>query len=140
MISEKIDLLIVDHGGLVTPAKRVGNSYNDTNQVVADMQALPKQLGLPIVCLVQLSRDFKSRGDKRPQLTDLRDTGKWEENADSVLFIHRDQYHNPDTEYPYLGEIIVAKNRAGASAGSATVYADVTTNRFVDLETRNIPL
>jgi replicative DNA helicase len=136
MMAEPVDLLMTDHGGLVKPTKRVGNSYNDTNQVAADMQALPKQLSLPVLCLVQLSRDFKNRQDKRPQLTDLRDTGKWEENADGILFIHREQYHNPDTEYPNLGEVIVAKNRAGASAGSATVYADVATNRFVDLETR----
>lgn len=136
MITEDIDILAVDHGGLVTPAMRRGDSYNDTNQVAADMQKLPKQLGLSVVCLVQLNRDGKGRGDKRPVLTDLRDTGKWEENADCVLFIHRDQYHNPDTEFPHLGEIIVAKSRAGASSGSATVYADVATNRFVDLETR----
>jgi replicative DNA helicase len=140
MIAEDIDLVAVDHGGLVKPARRVGDSYNDTGQVAGDMQHLPKQLGLPIVCLVQLNRDGKGRGDKRPVLTDLRDTGKWEENADGVLFVHREQYHNPDTEYPHLGEIIVAKNRAGASAGSATVFADVATNRFVDLETRSIPL
>lgn len=140
MISEDVDFIAVDHGGLVRPAKRVGDTYNDTGQVAGDMQALPKQLGLPVVCLVQLNRDFKNKQDKKPVLTDLRDTGKWEENADGVLFIHREQYHNPDTEYPNLGEIIVAKNRAGASAGSVTVYADVSTNRFVDLETRTVAI
>jgi replicative DNA helicase len=150
MITEDIDLIGVDHGGLVRPAKRVGDSYNDTGQVAGDMQEIPKQLDLfaknaglaspSVVCLVQLNRDGKGRHDKRPVLTDLRDTGIWEENADGVLFVHRDQYHNPDTEYPHLGEIIVAKNRAGVSAGSATVYADVATNRFIDLETRSVSL
>lgn len=136
MMAQDIDIIAVDHGGLVTPAIRRGDSYNDTNQIAADMQKLPKQLGLPVVCLVQLNRDGKGRHDKRPILTDLRDTGKWEENADCILFIHREQYYNPDTEYPHLGEIIVPKNRAGASSGIATVYADMPTNRFVDLETR----
>jgi replicative DNA helicase len=140
MITEDIDIIAVDHGGLATPAKPTGNSYSDTNQIAAAMQALPKQLGLPVLCLVQLNRDGKGRHDKKPVLTDLRDSGKWEENADGILFVHRDQYHNPDTEYPNLGEIIVAKNRAGASAGSATVYADVSTNRFVDLETRTVAI
>jgi replicative DNA helicase len=140
MISEDIELIAVDHGGLVSPMKRGGSSYYDTNQVAGDLQRLPKQLELPVICLVQLNRDGKGRGDKRPVLTDLRDTGKWEENADGVLFIHRDQYHNPDTEFPNLGEVIVAKNRAGASAGKATIYADVATNRFIDLETRRVPL
>jgi replicative DNA helicase len=140
MIVEDIDLIAADHGGLIKAAKRVGDTYNDTSQVAVDMLALPKQLGKAAVCLVQLNRDGKGRGNKRPVLTDLRDTGKWEENADGVLFIHRDQYHNPDTEHPHLGEIIVAKNRAGASAGSATVYADVATNRFVDLETKKVLL
>ena len=140
MITEDIDIVAVDHGGLVTPAMRRGDSYNDTNQVVADMQKLPKQLSLPVICLVQLNRDGKGRHDKRPVLTDLRDTGKWEENADGVLFIHRDQYYNPDTEFPNIGEIIVAKNRAGASSGGARIYADVATNRFVDLETRTVAI
>jgi len=150
MIAEGAELIAADHGGLISPVKRGGSSYYDTNQVAGDMQHLPKQLGAfakkfelyqpPVVCLVQLNRDGKGRSDKRPVLTDLRDTGKWEENADGVLFIHREQYHDPDTEFPNVGEVIVAKNRAGASAGSATVYADMSTNRFVDLETRSMPL
>jgi replicative DNA helicase len=111
MIAENVELIAVDHGGLVNPASQGGSSYYDTNQVAGDLQRLPKQLELPVICLVQLNRDGKGRGDKKPVLTDLRDTGKWEENADGVLFIHRDQYHNPDTEFPHLGEIIVAKNR-----------------------------
>jgi replicative DNA helicase len=140
MIAKDIEVIAVDHGGMVSPAKRGKDSYYDISQVAGDMQKLPKQLELPVICLVQLNRDGKGRNDKRPVLTDLRDTGKWEENADGVLFIHRDQYHNPDTEYPNLGEVIVAKNRAGAGAGIATVYADVATNRFIDLETRNVAL
>jgi replicative DNA helicase len=139
-MTEEIDIVIVDHGGLVRPDKQTGSSYENTNQVAAALQNLPKQIGLPILSLVQLSRAAVTRSDKRPMLTDLRDTGKWEENADGVLFVYRDQYHNPDTQYPHLGEIIVAKNRAGASAGTATVYADVATNRFVDLETRSVPI
>jgi replicative DNA helicase len=70
---------------------------------------------------------------------DLRDSGKWEEDADGIMFLYRDEVYNPDTEFPHLGEINTAKNRGG-KCGIATVYADVATNRFVDLETRTVAI
>jgi replicative DNA helicase len=69
----------------------------------------------------------------------MRATGKWEENADGVLFLYRDAYYNPDTEFSNVAEIIIAKNRGGKT-GAASVYAKMDTAEFIDLEVRIKPL
>jgi replicative DNA helicase len=138
-ISEPIELIIIDHGGIVMPERMAGNKYAEQSQIADGFMALPKQLDCPVLSLLQLSRTLESRADKRPLMHDLRDSGKWEEDADSILFLYRDEVYNPDTEYPHLGEVNAAKNRGG-KRGIATVYADVATNRFVDLETRTVTL
>jgi len=138
-LSEPIGLVIIDHGGIVRPERTTGNKYADQSQIADSFMALPKQLDCPVLALLQLSRQLESRQDKRPMMHDLRDSGKWEEDADGIMFLYRDEVYDPDTEYPHLGEINTAKNRGG-KRGIATIYADVTTNRFVDLETRTEPL
>jgi replicative DNA helicase len=134
MLREPAGLIIIDHGGIVRPEKRT-NLYSDQSQIADSLMALPKQLDIPTLVLVQLSRQLESRDNKRPKMHDLRDSGKWEEDADGILFLYRDEAYDADTEFPHLGEINVSKNRGGA-LGIATVYADVKTNRFVDLETK----
>lgn len=135
MLKYPLGLVIIDHGGLVRPEKRTGNPYSDQSQNADDLMALPKQLGVPVLALLQLSRAIENRQDKRPQMHDLRDSGKWEENADAIMFMYRDEVYNPDTEFPKLGEIGIDKNRGG-KRGNFTIYANVATNRFADLETR----
>lgn len=138
MVTEPVGLIIADHGGIVKPEKVTGNKYADQSQIADSLMALPKQLDCPVLSLLQLSRQLESRADKRPMMHDLRDSGKWEENADGIMFLYRDEVYNSDTEFPHLGEINAAKNRGG-KLGMATIYADVATNRFVDLETRTVP-
>lgn len=139
MLTDDIGLIIVDHLGLAKPEKRSNDSYYETSQVSHSLLAMAKQLNLPVLALCQLSRAVENRADKRPILSDLRDTGKLEEDADGVLFLYRDEVYNPDTEFPHLGEIGVAKNRGGKT-GIATVYTSMPTNRFFDLETRSMSL
>jgi replicative DNA helicase len=139
MISEPIGLIIVDHGGIVRPERGMGNKYADQSQIADSLMALPKQIDCPVLSLLQLSRQLENRQDKRPMMHDLRDSGKWEENADGIMFLYRDEIYEKDTEFPHLGEINTAKNRGG-KRGVATIYADMATNRFVDLETREIRL
>lgn len=139
MLSKPIELVIVDHLGLAKPARPMKDSYHEVSQISHSLMALSKQLNLPVLALCQLSRNVENRANKRPTISDLRDSGKLEEDADGILFVYRDEVYNPDTEFPHLGEIIVAKNRGG-NLGVATVYADITTNRFVDLETRRVRL
>lgn len=136
MISEDVDLVIIDHGGIVKPEKYTGNTYADQSHISDQSMQLAKQLDMPVLELLQLSRSVESRNEKRPVMSDLRDTGKWEENADCIMFLYRDEVYNPDTEFPRVGEINTVKNRGGKSGheGKAMVYVDVATNTICDLD------
>ena len=74
---------------------------------------MAKELNVPVLCLSQLSRANESRSDKRPMLSDLRESGAIEQDADIVMFLYREGYYNEDTENPNLAECIIAKNRHG---------------------------
>jgi replicative DNA helicase len=94
-----------------------GNRGDSRVNIVSDisrsLKIMAKELNVPVICLSQLSRANESRTDKRPMLSDLRESGAIEQDADCVLFIYRDDYYNPDTEEKNVAEIIVAKNRHG---------------------------
>jgi replicative DNA helicase len=141
MLEYPIGLVVIDHGGLVRPAKFTGDPYKDQTQVAGEMIGLSKQLdGVPVLCLLQLSRAVEGRADKRPKMHDLRSTGDWEQNADAIMFMYRDEVYNDDTQTPGLGEICIEKNRGGKSGVNIQIAANVALNRFVDLEVRTEPL
>jgi replicative DNA helicase len=94
-----------------------------------------EQVGVPVLGLVQLNRGCEKRHDKRPIMSDLRGSGGWEQNADGILFVYRDEVYHPDTEFPNVAEIIMAKNRVGKT-GIASVFAKMATAQFVGLEVR----
>lgn len=112
-----LSLVVVDYLQLMTSAG--GNSRGGENrqQVVSDMsrmlKIMAKELNVPVVCLSQLSRANEKRDDKRPMLSDLRESGAIEQDADIVLFLYRDDYYNEDSEKHNIAECIVAKNRHG---------------------------
>ncbi len=112
-----LSLVVVDYLQLMTSAG--GNSRGGENrqQVVSDMsrmlKIMAKELNVPVVCLSQLSRANEKRDDKRPQLSDLRESGAIEQDADIVMFLYRDDYYNEDSEKHNIAECIVAKNRHG---------------------------
>jgi replicative DNA helicase len=88
-----------------------------------------------VVATCQVSHNAEKRHDKRPILSDLRESGPIEADADVVLFIYRDEVYNPDTEFPGIAEINVAKNRNGPT-GRCSVYFDKELPQFVDLEVK----
>ncbi len=114
---DDLALVVIDYLQLMTSAG--GKSYGGENrqQVVSDisrsLKIMAKELNVPVLCLSQLSRANESRQDKRPMLSDLRESGAIEQDADEVLFLYREDYYNKDTEKQNIAECIVAKNRHG---------------------------
>ena len=97
------------------------------------MKSLARELNIPVLALSQLSRAVETRSDHRPMLSDLRESGSIEQDADIVMFIYRDEVYDPDTEKKGIAEIIVAKHRNGP-VGSINLRFFNQTARFADLE------
>ena len=101
------------------------------------LKIMAKELNIPVICLSQLSRAVESRTDKRPILSDLRESGAIEQDADSVMFLYRDEYYNPDTEDKGLAECIVAKNRHGET-GTVKMQWFGAYQTFTDREWKHV--
>ena len=114
---ENLGLVVIDYLQLMTSAGGKSGGGENRQQVVSDMsrmlKLMAKELDVPVICLSQLSRANEKRDDKRPMLSDLRESGSIEQDADIVLFIYRDDYYNEDTDKHNIAECIVAKNRHG---------------------------
>ncbi len=118
MAEKGLDMIIVDHIQLMQSSKRTENRQQEITEISRSLKMLAKDLDIPVVALSQLSRASDSRTDKRPGLSDLRESGAIEQDADIVMMLYRDEYYNKDTEHPGEAEIIIAKNRSG---GTGTV-------------------
>lgn len=107
--------VIVDYLGLIQPATRSASTYENISQVSRELKRLALSLNVPVICLAQLSRKVEERQNKRPMLSDLRDSGAIEQDADGVLFLYRDDYYTgpPADGQPSQVELSVAKNRHG---------------------------
>ena len=134
-----LDLLIIDYMQLMRGGARNENRQQEISFISRSIKGLARELNVPILALSQLSRQVESRHDKRPMLSDLRESGSIEQDADVVLFIYRDDVYNPDTEFPNIAEIIVSKHRSGPT-GIFSVYFKKHLAQFVDLEVRTQPL
>lgn len=114
---DDLALVVIDYLQLMTSAGTKSYSGENRQQVVSDisrsLKIMAKELNVPVLCLSQLSRANESRQDKRPMLSDLRESGAIEQDADEVLFLYREDYYNKDTEKQNVAECIVAKNRHG---------------------------
>ena len=114
---DDLALVVIDYLQLMTSAGTKSYGGENRQQVVSDisrsLKIMAKELNVPVLCLSQLSRANESRQDKRPMLSDLRESGAIEQDADEVLFLYREDYYNKDTEKQNVAECIVAKNRHG---------------------------
>ena len=114
---DNLGLVVIDYLQLMTSAGGPAKSGENRQQIVSDisraLKIMAKDLDVPVLCLSQLSRASESRSDKRPLLSDLRESGAIEQDADVVLFLHRDSYYSDDEDNHNMAECIIAKNRHG---------------------------
>ena len=113
MDTGKLDLVVIDYLGLMRSDGRAESRNMEVSEISRALKAIALELKIPIVACAQLSRANKDRIDKRPVLSDLRDSGSIEQDADVVMFLHREEYYNKDTEDKNIGEVIVSKQRSG---------------------------
>lgn len=111
----KKHLVIIDFLTLIKPTDRKPTRHEEVEQVVLDLKRMAVELRIPIIVLAQLSRQIEQRQDKRPVMSDLRESGSIEQTADMILFLYRDDYYNQSDEPKGVTEILVAKNRNGAT-------------------------
>lgn len=135
----KLDLLVLDYLQLVETEGEGNNSYAEVGKISRALKTLANDLNIPIVVLAQLNRALEARADKRPILSDLRDSGKIEADADMVAFLYRDEVYKPDTERPNIMEVIVAKNRNG-NVGTADLFWHGRTMSVRNLQRQTIDL
>jgi replicative DNA helicase len=128
-----LDFLVVDYLQLLHSAKRHENRHQEVSEISRSLKALAKELDIPVLALSQLSRAVDSRTDKRPMLSDLRESGAIEQDADLIMFLYRDIVYNPDTEHPNLTEVIIGKQRNGPT-GTVLLNFLRDYTRFEDYE------
>ena len=115
---DNLGLVVIDYLGLMSSDKKIENRANEVGDISRSIKVMAKELGVPVICCAQLNRGSADRSDKRPTLTDLRDSGSIEQDADCVIFLYRDEYYKTDAGNDAEGniaEIIVAKNRHGST-------------------------
>lgn len=127
-----LGLVIIDYLQLMQGSGRSENRQQEIAEISRSLKGLARELNIPVVALAQLSRSVEQRQDKRPQLSDLRESGSLEQDADVVMFIYRDEYYNPETEKKGRAEIIVAKQRNGPTGVVEMAFLQQYT-RFMDL-------
>lgn len=136
---DDLGLVVIDYLQLMTGSGGKGYSGENRQQAVSDMsrmlKIMAKELNVPVICLSQLSRANEKREDKRPMLSDLRESGAIEQDADIVMFLYRDDYYNEDSEKRNIAECIVAKNRHGETGKVELRWMPDYTS-FETLETR----
>ncbi|MBN2882771.1 MAG: replicative DNA helicase [Clostridia bacterium] len=114
-LKKKLDMVIIDYIQLIAGGKRNESRQQEITEISRNLKILAKDLHIPVIALSQLSRAPEQRQNHRPMLSDLRESGAIEQDADMVMFIYRDDYYDKQTENPNVTELIVAKNRNGST-------------------------
>lgn len=128
-----LDLIVVDYLQLMQSDRRIDNRVQEISLLSRSLKGLARELNIPVLVASQLSRAVEQRTDKRPMLSDLRESGSIEQDADVVMFIYRDDYYSPDTDRPNIAEIIVSKHRNGPT-GMVPLFFKKELAQFCDVE------
>ena len=135
-LEKNIGMVVIDYLQLVQGSnKRNGSREQEISEISRSLKILAKELNVPVIALSQLSRAAEQRPDHRPMLSDLRESGAIEQDADIVMFLYRDDYYNEDSEKKDIAEVIIAKHRGG-STGTVELLWLGSYTKFVNLEKR----
>jgi replicative DNA helicase len=128
-----LGLIIIDYIQLMTGkgGKSSDNRVQEVSEISRGLKTLARELNTPVIALSQLSRAVEARQNKRPMLSDLRESGSIEQDADIVMFIYRDDYYNPESEHRGEAEIIIAKQRNGP-VGTVELLYQASITRFLN--------
>ncbi len=129
-----LGLIVVDYLQLMSGSRFGGdNRVQEVSEISRGLKLLARELDVPVVALSQLSRTVETRPDKRPMLSDLRESGSIEQDADIVMFLYREDYYNPDTERQHIAELILSKHRNGPT-GKVELYFHPDRLKFMTLD------
>jgi replicative DNA helicase len=137
-----LDLILIDYMQLMTGhggGRNNDNRQQEISYISRSLKSLARELNVPVIALSQLSRAVESRSDKRPMLSDLRESGSIEQDADVVLFIYREDYYIEDSDRQNIADILIAKHRHG-STGTVSLYFRKELTQFRDLEIQRTEL
>ena len=135
-LEKNIGMVVIDYLQLVQGSnKRNGSREQEISEISRSLKILAKEIGVPVIALSQLSRAVEQRPDHRPMLSDLRESGAIEQDADIVMFLYRDDYYNADSDKKGIAEVIIAKHRGG-STGTVDLAWLGSYTKFVNLEKR----
>lgn len=130
---DNLGLIIIDYIQLMTSNSRSESRQQEVSEISRSLKALARELNVPVIALSQLSRAVEQRPDHRPMLSDLRESGAIEQDADVVMFLYRDEYYKKDTDKPGVAEVIIAKQRNGP-VGTVELAWIGDRQRFANLE------
>ncbi len=131
-LEKGLDFIMIDYLQLMSGSKGSDNRQQEIAEISRGLKTMARELEIPIMALSQLSRGLETRPDHRPVMSDLRESGAIEQDADVVMFLYRDEYYHPDTEDKNIAEVIIGKQRNGPT-GTAKLRFDGVYTRFANL-------
>ena len=132
-LEKNIGLVIIDYLQLIQGSGKTSSREQEIAEISRSLKILAKEIEVPVIALSQLSRAVEARPDHRPMLSDLRESGSIEQDADIVMFLYRDDYYNEDSEKKNIAEVIIAKQRAGSTGTVELAWLGKYT-KFANLE------